>query len=74
MTIRRTIGERMLERLESRDQESARLQRSSHPFEARFERYARTRGISRLGSFMFPDEIAEESSVLGMLGSAGNSA
>jgi hypothetical protein len=54
---RKTIGERLLERMELRERPAPRLTASNHAFDSRFSRFARTKLESRLGALMFPDTV-----------------
>jgi len=50
----------MLERLDSREQASPRLEASSSRFDEHFSRYARTRTSSRLGGYLYPDSAVAQ--------------
>jgi hypothetical protein len=50
----------MLERLDSREQASPRLEASSSRFDDHFSRYARTRTSSRLGGYLYPDSAVAQ--------------
>jgi hypothetical protein len=55
MDERSTIGERLIQRLDSRSDGRVRAS-STQAFDDRYSRFARTRGMSRLGLSLFPDE------------------
>ena len=54
MESRKTVGERLLERVNTRDRISPRLTRAGSRFSERFDRYARTSSVSRIGDFFTP--------------------
>ena len=54
MDTRKTIGERLLERIDRRADGQVRPSAAT-AFEDRYSRFARTRGMSRLGMSLFPD-------------------
>jgi len=57
---RKTIGERLLERMARRERPAPRLTASHRTFDDRYARFARTQADSRLGALMFPDSIHPE--------------
>ena len=54
MDSRKTIGERLLERVKTRDRLSPRLARQTSRFTERFARYGRTGSVSRIGDIFAP--------------------
>ena len=57
METRKTMGERMAERLKGREDAYARLELSTSRFDDHFSRFARTRRVSRLGALLYPDGV-----------------
>ena len=71
MENRKTVGERLLERVNARDRVSPRLLRHSSRFRERFDRYARTGSVGRVSNYFVPqsqvafaDWAHEESTLL----------